>query len=160
MDETIEQVLQFRVGPAFFCLDVRQIHRAILLTALEPLPGAPHWVAGLLNDGGESMIALDPALWLGLGRQSPYDLGTPMLLCHTRQGPVCLIVDEIDKVRQVSAEDWVTDMPAWNRRLGAGQGVRLSRGLAFLLDPGLPLVELAAQGRGDAATPDLPRLRP
>jgi len=89
------KLLQFSVQNVHLCIDLQYIERVLPLVLLEKVPNSPIYLAGLMNLRGKSIPVVDLAIRLGLMRDQPYSLHTPILLCSDHQHLVGLIVDQI-----------------------------------------------------------------
>lgn len=97
-DSTVKhnfQVIHFLVQGIHLCIDLTYIEKALFLVALEFVPSSTDYLVGLMNYAGESIPVIDLALRLGLTRQKPYNLDTPLLICFDGQHHVAIVVDEI-----------------------------------------------------------------
>lgn len=74
------------------------------MVAIRPMPGAPHWVAGMINLRGRPVVVVDVRLRLGTGSPER-GLATPILVANTSSGVlVALIVDAVHALRDVAAD--------------------------------------------------------
>lgn len=90
------KVLSFLIqDKKHICADLKYIYKAISLTYLESITGAPVYVAGLLNFAGESIPVIDLAMYLGWHNKTPYSLNTPILLCTDDKHWVGIVVEEV-----------------------------------------------------------------
>jgi purine-binding chemotaxis protein CheW len=71
------------------------VKKVILLPYLEKMPGAPHYVVGLLNEGGICFPVIDLALYLKLPSEEKYTLDTPVLICHINSLQIGLIIKKV-----------------------------------------------------------------
>lgn len=93
-------VLRCRIGGHAFALpvpDVLEVHRAV---AVDPLPGAPEGVVGVVEVRGELVAVLDLRVRLGLPRRdvSPSDALVTVALGERR---LLLLVDEASGVEAI-----------------------------------------------------------
>jgi chemotaxis signal transduction protein len=75
-----------------FLVPVAAVREVAWLVALEPVAGAPPWVAGTFSYRGELCVAVDLARRLGGEREPPLDAKL-LVLAATR--PVAVIVDRV-----------------------------------------------------------------
>ncbi len=94
------------------------------------LPGAPAWLAGIVNVRGEVLPVVDVRTVVGV-RASPYGLSTPMMIVDVDDVSMVLIVDEIVELVAESLECV---------ELATGRIVRVGPSL-------LPLVDVEAIAR-------------
>jgi len=95
-------VLQFIINHMHICADIQFIDKVILLPLVEPIPGAPFFIAGQINVAGHSLPMLDLTLYLGLERKKSYSLDTPILLCKEQNHRAGIIVDKLLSLDEVS----------------------------------------------------------
>ncbi|SAL73185.1 chemotaxis-related protein [Caballeronia peredens] len=78
--------VQFTLGPDRYLLDSTQVERMLPLAPLKALPGAPAWVAGVLDHEGAGVPVIDIAA-LALARPSRERLSTRLaLVAYPRRG--------------------------------------------------------------------------
>lgn len=85
------------------CLPLTQVLKVLALMALQEIPSAPGYFAGLLNLGGEAVPVID----LGWHLQRPafaYHTDTPVVLCEVDGRRCGLIVESVLGVRPVKTE--------------------------------------------------------
>jgi chemotaxis-related protein WspB len=100
------QVLAFRLGSDNYGLDTRDIDRVLPLLEIKQLPGAPDFVAGLMNLQGMPVPVIDLSM-LVYGRGSHAFFDTRMIVAryatgHGDRRPLGLIAERVAGVRQVS----------------------------------------------------------
>lgn len=89
------QVMHFLVKDVQMCAHLQNIKKVLSLMALESIPGAPPYVAGLMNFEGRSIPVIDLAIRTGLTRDTKYSINTPILLCQKDNKEAAFIVDNI-----------------------------------------------------------------
>lgn len=72
-------LLLFRIGDARYGLDLRRVSEVVPRATLRELPGAPDYVAGLLDHRGTPLPVIDLCR-LSLGRPAADRLGTRIIL--------------------------------------------------------------------------------
>lgn len=97
-------VLLFLLQNIRFCADLKYINKIISLPLLEAVPNSPRFLAGLLNISGKSIPVIDLAIRIGLTRNQPYALETPILICQHQTQIIGIIVDEVLSLTEISAE--------------------------------------------------------
>ena len=116
------QYCTFMVGGALFGVDVRQVQEVIRFQPMTRVPLAHNVVSGLINLRGQIVTAIDLRRRLGLEDRPA---GTPPLnvVIRREDGPVSLLVDEIDDVVEVEGsalEPAPQTVRAYGRELIAG----------------------------------------
>lgn len=85
------------------CLPLSEVSKVLALMALQEVPSAPGYFAGLLNLGGEAIPVVD----LGWHLKRPafaYHPDTPVVLCNVNGRHCGLIVERVLGVQSVNAE--------------------------------------------------------
>lgn len=99
------QYATFLLDGLYFGIEVQQVQEVIRHQEMTPVPLAPAVVRGLINLRGQIVTALDLRTRLGLTPRPDGEL--PMnVVVRTPDGAVSLLVDEIDDVVEVSAEQF------------------------------------------------------
>lgn len=99
------QLIQFNLDDMSVCAELKYINKVLLLPALEKVPGSPHYVAGLMNVAGASVLVVDLLLCLNLERKNLYTLDTPILLCQSNSRMFGLIVDNVVGLAEIEETD-------------------------------------------------------
>lgn len=87
----------------FFGVDVQQVQEVFRYQEQTRVPLAPKVVSGLINLRGQIVTAIDLRRRLGLSERAAGQ--QPMnVVVRTADGPVCLLVDEIGDVVEVTGE--------------------------------------------------------
>ncbi len=105
-----EMLIVFRVGELCLGIDVRHVRevaRAIPLSALLPNAGG---VAGMISLRGESTAVVDLSTLLGVSCEQR-DRRARMIAVHHNCATVCLLVDQIDGLRDVTGADLESPPP-------------------------------------------------
>jgi len=89
------QILHFQSQDVHFCMDLGFIKKVLPLVSFEAIPGAANYVAGLINIAGRSITVIDFGLCIGLSRQRPYTLDTPILICGNEKQEFGMIIDKV-----------------------------------------------------------------
>ncbi|MGY6269382.1 chemotaxis protein CheW [Achromobacter denitrificans] len=78
--------LLFRIGADRYALDARDIAEVLGLRALKQVPGAPAWVAGVLDRRGAAVPVIDMSALAGRGAAAAVT-STRLALLRYRAGP-------------------------------------------------------------------------
>lgn len=89
------QVIRLLAKNVRVCLPISHVNKILPLMMLEAVPNSPYFVVGLMNYAGQSIPVLDLAARLGLERDQPYSLDTPLLLCTDGSQELALLADRI-----------------------------------------------------------------
>lgn len=99
------QYATFFLDGLYFGIEVLNVQEVIRHQEMTPVPLAPPVVRGLINLRGQIVTALDLRTRLGLSARPDTEL--PMnVVVRSSDGAVSLLVDEIDDVVEVSAEQF------------------------------------------------------
>jgi purine-binding chemotaxis protein CheW len=132
---TTKQLCTFLVGDRFFGIDVTRVQEVIRYQEMTRVPLASAVISGLINLRGQIVTAIEMRARLGLAARRADQL--PMnVVVRTAEGPVSLLVDEIDDVLEVddATLDRVPEtMGAEARSLVAGVH-KLEKRLLLVLD--------------------------
>jgi len=125
--------LLFRLEPDVYALDCREIAEVRALPRLKQLPGAPGWVAGLLDHDGAAVPVIDLCA-LALGRPAHDRLSTRLVLVHypapgAAARPLGLIVERGTEFLRSEAADWADSGMATPDAPYLGPVLRHERGL-------------------------------
>lgn len=105
VDAGTAQYATFFLDGLYFGIEVLKVQEVIRHQEMTPVPLAPTVVRGLINLRGQIVTALDLRTRLGLTPRPAGDL--PMnVVVRTADGAVSLLVDEIDDVVEVNAEQF------------------------------------------------------
>ncbi len=132
--ETMLEVLNVRVQDLLCSIDLQHVERAFFILDLQPVPGGPDYLAGLMNLHGTSIPVLDLGLRLGLMHPQSYHGETPMVLCRNGETRVAFIVDGIPGVETVHSADLQRGASFKESGLPYLSSVNTSHGLSLLLD--------------------------
>ena len=94
----VEQVLQVSVNKQNYCFPLNRVERVLPLMSLQPVPGGPNYLVGLLSMQGDSIPVIDLSIRIGLTVTEPYSVDTSVILCFyedKRVGVISQIVDGI-----------------------------------------------------------------
>lgn len=129
------QYATFFLDGHYFGIEVLNVQEVIRHQEMTPVPLAPPVVRGLINLRGQIVTALDLRTRLGLAPRPESDL--PMnVVVRTADGAVSLLVDEIDDVVEVRAEQFEQAPETVRRKLdGLVTGVyKLPNRLLLILE--------------------------
>jgi purine-binding chemotaxis protein CheW len=99
-------LLHFLTQNVRVCIELQYVEKVLQLMMLEPVPGGPDELAGLLNLAGKSIPVIDLALYLGLSRDKLYLLNTPILICSLDSHQIGIIVDDVLGLENVLNNDF------------------------------------------------------
>jgi chemotaxis signal transduction protein len=125
------RVLTFSRGGRL-AVDVEAVREVAPLPKVEPLPGQPLFLAGLVAWRGRPIIAIEPAALLGI---NPTAEATHLIVLGGAHGEVALLADDVQGVVSVRRDDLgqPSTGPVGLDRLAAGY----HQTIGLLLDAGL-----------------------
>jgi len=131
-----QQFATFFVDGLFFGVEVEKVQEVLRHQEMTRVPLAPPVVRGLINLRGQIVTALDLRRRLELAEAAPADRLPMNVVIRTADGPVSLLVDEIDDV--VEAGDETFESPPDTLKSSARALIRgvhkLSGRLMHILD--------------------------
>jgi len=100
------EILKFKIPGMRLCAPLANVVKVLPLMELQPAPGAPRYLRGLMNLHGRSIPVIDLAARLGYGGYTRYTLETPILLCEHEGLQTGLIVDKVIGVETLEQNAW------------------------------------------------------
>lgn len=128
------QVVVFRMGGVYACVDLGCVERTVSLVAMQPMPGSAPYVVGIMNYAGISLPVIDLAIRLGLPSRA-YTLDTPIMVCTHQNMRIALIVEDIVGIEALKVQD--RQLTREFSRYGSAflASAHTSLGLALQLEP-------------------------
>jgi len=130
------QVLRVLLRGVQCAIDLDYIERVLPLVALQPIPGGPHHLVGIMNYRGLSLPVVDLGAWLGIKGAESYHIDTPILLCSNRQTRIGFVVNEVAQIETTEASALQLQAAFSNSRSAFAGSLNTAAGLALLLDMG------------------------
>ncbi len=98
--------LTFQIGDACLALDVRRVHEVVPRVGLQPVVGAPPWLAGVFVYRGQAVPVIDLHRLAGAG-ECPAHLSTRIILVPDPRGGegrlLGLLAAQVADVREIEA---------------------------------------------------------
>lgn len=99
------QLVVFRVGATYYGLDIEAVEEILPVLPITATPGAPKGVLGLADVRKRVVPVFD--LHCRFGVERPEDSReTRLIMVSASEGPVAMLVDEVDEVLNVRREDY------------------------------------------------------
>lgn len=98
-------VIRFIAQGVYMCIPIENITKALPILALEKIPSAPNYIAGLMNLEGRNIPVIDAALRAGINRTENYTVKMSILLCNLNGEPFGLIVDEVIGLAEINKSE-------------------------------------------------------
>lgn len=87
----------FRLGDETYGINVMQVQEVLRMTEIAPVPGAPHYVLGIINLRGNVVTVLDTRARFGLEARETDD-ATRIVIIETEGHIVGILVDSVAEV--------------------------------------------------------------
>jgi chemotaxis signal transduction protein len=100
------EILKFKIPGMRLCAPLENIIKVLPLMELQPVPGGPRYLRGLMNLHGRSIPVIDLAARLGYGGYTRCTLETPILLCEHEGLQTGLIVEKVIGVEALERDAW------------------------------------------------------
>ena len=127
------QILAFASLGERYCCDLSYVVRVVKVSALQSVPNTPGYLKGLMDYYGQQLPVFD--LVESLDRQgcASYTLETPVILLEYQEQCFGLIVDQVDGVSYVDA-DQLMPLPSKGGGGLLSNSVYVDKKPAFFLD--------------------------
>ncbi len=107
MQEKNQQVFRwvtFRLADEIYGINVMQVQEVLRMTDVAPVPGAPHFVMGIINLRGNVVTVLDTRKLLDLATSDITDSSRIMII-ESGKVTVGLLVDSVAEVVNIASSD-------------------------------------------------------
>ena len=113
----------FRLADEIYGINVMQVQEVLRMTDVAPVPGAPHFVMGIINLRGNVVTVLDTRKLLDLATSDITDSSRTMII-ESGKVTVGLLVDSVAEVVNIASSD--IDPPP---SVGNDEGSRYIQGI-------------------------------
>lgn len=96
MDESMQWVT-FQLGSELYGVNVLQVQEVLKYTEITPVPGAPHYVLGIINLRGNVVTVIDTRSRFGL-ETNEYDDSTRIIFIEVKGHILGMLVDSVAEV--------------------------------------------------------------
>ena len=96
-DDTIIQWVTFHLENEKYGIKVMQVQEVLRMTEIAPVPGAPHYVIGIINLRGNVVTVIDTRRRFGLG-DVEHDDETRIVIVEANNNVVGILVDSVAEV--------------------------------------------------------------
>ncbi|MFQ5659258.1 MAG: chemotaxis protein CheW [Gammaproteobacteria bacterium] len=100
----ILQWVTFQLGSEQYGVNVLQVQEVLKFTEITPVPGAPHYVLGIINLRGNVVTVIDSRLRFGLGQKQPDD-ATRIIFVEVKGHIIGMLVDSVAEVVSMRSSD-------------------------------------------------------
>lgn len=96
-NDSILQFVTFRLDDEIYGINVMQVQEVLRVTEIAPVPGAPHYVLGIINLRGNVVTVIDTRERLGLEAKE-VDESTRIVIIEADKMVVGILVDAVAEV--------------------------------------------------------------
>jgi len=103
-NDDVVQWVTFRLADETYGINVMQVQEVLRISEIAPVPGAPHYVLGIINLRGNVVTVIDTRIRLGLATSEVTD-STRIVIIETARHVVGILVDCVAEVVDVAASE-------------------------------------------------------
>ena len=134
--DEVSQLVTFRLKDETYGINVMQVQEVLRVSEIAPVPGAPHYVLGIINLRGNVVTVIDTRMRLGLATSEVTD-ATRIVIIESAKHVVGILVDCVAEVVDLRMSE-VESPP----NVGSDESARYIQGVASHDDELLILVDL------------------
>ncbi|MCG5535036.1 chemotaxis protein CheW [Ectothiorhodospira mobilis] len=98
------QYVTFRLAEETYAINVMQVQEVLRVSEIAPVPGAPHYVLGIINLRGNVVTVIDARRRMGLSDKEPDDASRVVIIEVSGQ-VIGILVDSVAEVIELAAKD-------------------------------------------------------
>ncbi|MFP4080164.1 MAG: chemotaxis protein CheW [Ectothiorhodospira sp.] len=98
------QYVTFRLADETYAIGVMQVQEVLRVSEIAPVPGAPHYVLGIINLRGNVVTVIDARRRMGLPDKEPDDSSRVVIIEVSGQ-VIGILVDSVAEVIELAAKD-------------------------------------------------------
>ena len=132
--------LIFHLADRTYAVPTGCVEEIVPMAELFPVPGAPSFLAGFLDVGGQLVAVISLRRLLGMPDRAP-ELYTPVVILKTTPQPVALEVDGVSRIVDIGGDDVVPVTESCSLNDCASAVVHLDGQAVVLLSPERILLE-------------------
>jgi len=103
-NESVIQWVTFRLADEIYGINVMQVQEVLRVSEIAPVPGAPHYVLGIINLRGNVVTVIDTRIRLGLATSEVTD-STRIVIIEGSKHVVGILVDCVAEVVDLTMSD-------------------------------------------------------
>jgi len=103
-NESVVQWVTFRLADEIYGINVMQVQEVLRVSEIAPVPGAPHYVLGIINLRGNVVTVIDTRIRLGLPTAEVTD-ATRIVIIESARHVVGILVDCVAEVVDLPTSD-------------------------------------------------------
>jgi len=123
-NESLVQWVTFRLADELYGINAMQVQEVLRVSEIAPVPGAPHYVLGIINLRGNVVTVIDTRMRLGLPTSEVTD-ATRIVILESARHVVGILVDCVAEVVDLCVSD--VDSPP---NAGSDESARYIQGVA------------------------------
>jgi len=104
VNNPITQWVTFFLDSEKYGIKVMQVQEVLRMTEIAPVPGAPHYVLGIINLRGNVVTVIDSRKRFGLPEKEP-DEATRIVIIEAGDNVVGILVDSVAEVVDLRTDD-------------------------------------------------------
>ncbi|WP_345842000.1 chemotaxis protein CheW [Shewanella algae] len=135
-DDAVLQWVTFRLDNETYGINVMQVQEVLLYTEIAPVPGAPHYVLGIINLRGNVVTVIDTRSRFGLP-SSEVDDSTRIVIIEAEKQVIGILVDSVAEVVYLRRSE-IDNAP----NVGTEESAKFIQGVSNRGDELLILVDL------------------
>ncbi len=103
-NDSVVQWVTFRLADELYGINVMQVQEVLRVSEIAPVPGAPHYVLGIINLRGNVVTVIDTRIRLGLSTAEVSE-STRIVIIETAKHVVGILVDCVAEVVDVNGSE-------------------------------------------------------
>ncbi|QLE86129.1 MULTISPECIES: chemotaxis protein CheW [Shewanella] len=135
-DDEVLQWVTFRLDNETYGINVMQVQEVLRYTEIAPVPGAPHYVLGIINLRGNVVTVIDTRSRFGL-MSSEVDDSTRIVIIEAEKQVIGILVDSVAEVVYLRGSE-IDNAP----NVGTEESAKFIQGVSNRDDELLILVDL------------------
>jgi len=104
VEKSCVDMLMFHIGDVRFSVDISLVCKVLPLVALQQLPDAPDYLAGVMNVHGENVPVVDLVYRLNLPCRQAYKVSACIILCEIDGARAGFIADDVDQIESIDLD--------------------------------------------------------
>jgi purine-binding chemotaxis protein CheW len=132
--------LIFHLADRTYAVPTRCVEEIVPMAELFPVPGAPSFLAGFLDVGGQLVAVISMRRLFGMPDHKP-ELYTPLLILKALPRQVALEIDGVTRIVEIDDDDLIPVTEGSSLNICASAVVRLDGDTIVLLSPERILLE-------------------
>lgn len=104
VEDVLTQFVTFRLEDEIYGIDVMQVQEVLRVTEIAPVPGAPHYVLGIINLRGSVVTVIDTRTRFGL-MATEVDDDSRIIVIESEKQVVGILVDSVAEVVELKASE-------------------------------------------------------